>query len=49
MSKSGGPENGFCDAHTEANIEMLLVSITEDFYFVTSERMGLLTILIRYL
>ena len=31
MSKSGGPENGFCDAHTEANIEMLLVSITEDF------------------
>ena len=31
MSKTGGPENSFCDAHTEANIETLLVSITEDF------------------
>ena len=31
MSKTGGPENGGCDAHTEANFEMFLVSITEDF------------------
>ena len=31
MSKTEGPENGCCDAHTEANFEMPLVSITEDF------------------
>ena len=31
MSKTEGPENGFCDAHTEAIFETLLVPITEDF------------------
>ena len=31
MLKTGGPGNDFCDAHTEANIETLLVSIKEYF------------------
>ena len=31
ISKTGGSEIGCCDAHYEANIETLIVSITENF------------------
>ena len=46
MSKTGGCETGSCDAHTEFLLRKTSVAIE---MIVTSERMGLLTILIQCL